>query len=98
MYSVPKLIYATPQGHAQVLSSTLDLSHAFSKVCIGSCKFQNINVAGKKWKQERGREEGSGSESTLEGGVQLSTWCHMDCLTSASVSSKMTDELWFPLT
>lgn len=36
-------------GYSAALSSSLT---PFQKVYIGSCNFQNISVAGKKWEQE----------------------------------------------
>ena len=79
----------------QRYSAALSISLTpFQKVCISSCKFPNISVAGKKWEQERGREEGRSCKRTLKGGIQLPTWCHVDSLCSTSASSKMTDELW----
>lgn len=82
----PQTHLCHPTGDTHGYSAALSISLTpFQKVCIGSCKFQNVSVAGKKWEQEGGREEGSSSERTLEGGIQLPhgvmwTACVLQCL------------------
>lgn len=91
----PQTHLCHPTGDMKRCPAALLISPTpFQKSCIGSFKFQNTSVTGKKQKQEERKRQERERKRTLEGGLQLPT---VSCGLPVLCLCHQQDDRWSPV-